>query len=349
MRRNLKLSIITVITILTALVFSSCQEQNQSVTKSTINPVSSAKFDPNKPHPVLVFDSNTLDFGKVGLGTVTAKELKFHNAGKSTLKITEVTQCCGFVIKMDKEQYEPNETGILNVEFHATNTAGVVERKPIVISNDPKNPKITLTVKAEMIPKVDWEPKTIKLFLNEANAACPKLTIKSLDGQAFAVIGIRSKGNCITADYNPQLKKVEHVLDLKVDLEKIPKELYGDIDVLSNHPEGNIITVPFEVVPKFSFNPNILIIYKVKANVPQKEKVKLMNNYKENTGIESTSSKENNIKLIDYVTIKDGYELNLEITPPKNSKKELRFTDILYMKMKDGEQLALTCIGYYED
>jgi hypothetical protein len=349
MRRNLRFSVIAIITIIAVLMFSGCQEQTQTVKQTTIKPVPGEKYAPNKPHPVLIFDSNSLDFGKVGLGTVTAKELKFHNAGKSTLKISEVTQCCGFVIKMDKEQYEPNDTGILNIEFHATNTPGVVERKPVVISNDPKNPKITLIVKAEMIQKVEWEPKTLKLFLNEANAACPKLNIKSIDGQAFAVIGIRSTGNCITADYNPQLKQIEHTLDLKVNIEKLPKELYGKVEVLLNHPEGNLADVSFDVVPKFSFNPNIMIIYKVKANIPQKEKVKLINNYKENIGIESTSSKENNLKLIDYVTIKDGYELNLEITPPKNNNKELRFTDILYVNMKDGTQLALTCIGYYAD
>ncbi len=347
MRRNFLFIIIEIITVLAVFVFSGCQKVNQSGTQTIIKPAPAAKFDPNKPHPTLVFDSNSLDLGKVGLKTVTTKEMKFRNTGKSTLKISEVTQCCGFVVKMDKQQYEPGDTGTLSIEFHASNTAGIIERKPIVISNDPINPKITLTVKAEIIQKVVWEPGNIKLFLNEENAACPKLTLKSIDGQTFAVIGIRSTGNCITAEYNPQLKQSEHVLDLKVNKEKLPKELYGVIEVLLNHPEGELADVSFEVVPKFTFSESPLVKY-VKANESIKVKVRLLNNYKENTEIESTSSKEHTVKLIDYATINDGYELNLEITPPKPKNKELRFTDIFYINMKDSEQLALTCIEYYE-
>jgi hypothetical protein len=346
MRQNLLFIIVTIITVLVVFVFGGCQEHNKPGTQTIIKPA--AKFDPNIPHPTLIFDTNSLDFGKVGPGTVTAKELKFHNTGKTTLKISEVTQCCGFVIKMDKEQYEPGDTGILSMEFHASRAIGVIERKPIVISNDPINSKITLSVKAEIIPKIAWQPENIKLFLNEANAACPKLTIKSLDGQPFAVIGIRSTGNCITADFDPQLKLTEHVLDLKVNKEKLPEERYGELDVLLNHPEGDQATVSFEVVPKFNLSPKPLWITDVKAGKPTQEKVRLINNYNEKIEIASTSSKENTVKMIDCVTIKDGYELTLEITPPKNNNKELRFTDIFYINMKDGEQLALTCMGYYE-
>ena len=52
--------------------------------------------------------------------------------------------------------------------------------------------------------------------------------------------------------------------------------------------------------------------------------------------------------MIDYNKINDDYEINVEIIPPPATKGELRFNDIFYINLDDGEQLALNCMGYYK-
>ncbi|MBN1974711.1 MAG: DUF1573 domain-containing protein [Sedimentisphaerales bacterium] len=322
------------------LIFSGCQEQ----TAKTPEVLS----EPNALSPRIQFEETKLDFGQVGPKAINTKELKFKNAGQGILKIIEIVQCCGVFAESDKKEYEPGETGILKVEFHASGVIGIIEKEPIIYSNDPVNRKITLSVKAEIMQKVVWEPENIKLYLNEENAACPKLTIKSVDGQEFAITGIRSTGNCITADYNRAVKKTEHVLDLKVNVEKLPEQLYGEINISMNHPQGESAAIPFNVVPKYKITPNVIILNNLIMNESKKEEITIISNYKEDFEIESSSSENKTIKMIDFNKIENGYKLNIEIIPPPITKGELRFNDIFKINLKGGEQLALTCVGYYK-
>jgi hypothetical protein len=343
-----------IITGFAALVFSGCQEQSQVSQRSqkvTVGAVrestSEAGTNPNMPPPAIQFDETVADFGQVGPGTLSTKELKFTNTGKGVLNIDQISQCCGVFAETDKKEYSAGETGVLTIELHASGDIGIFERNPIVYNNDPNNRQLTLTVKAEIVQKVVWEPESFKLFRNVENAGCPKLTIKSIDGQEFAITGIRSTGNCITADYNPTIKKTEHVLDLKVNMDKLTDQMYGELNVLMNHPQGDLATIYFNVVPKYSLSPRQLVVFRMKENVPQTETIKIINNYKQEDDIESTSSKENTIKLIDYKKTEEGYELNIEIIPPSTTKGNPRFSDIFYINLKSGEQLALTFLGYY--
>ncbi len=347
MRQNNLLTIIFIITGSALIVFSGCREQSQveqTNTNGTITPA--VTKDTNVP--TILFEEKSIDFGKVGPTTISTKEFKFHNTGKGILKISDISQCCGIVAKVDKDEYKPGETGVLLIEYHASGAIGVLERKPIVFSNDPVHPQVELYVRAEIVQKVFWDPERIKLFINEENAGCPKLKIWSDDGQAFAITGIRSTGDCITADFDPTSKKTEHVLDLKVNKDKLPENMYGELDVSMNHPQGDIATILFDVVPKYSLSPMPLYVFHLKENKPSNETIKIINNYKGEIEIDSLSSKNNTIKMVDYKKTGDDYEVNLEITPPAKSKGEMRFTDIIYINLKGGEQLALNFIGYYD-
>ena len=132
-------------------------------------------------------------------------------------------------------------------------------------------------------------------------------------------------------------------------MDKLPEQLYGEIVVTMNHPEGNIATIFFDVVPRYTLSPKPLYLYRMKPGEPQKATIKIINNYKNDIQIESTSSKENTMKLINQK--KDGFdfELEVEMTPPPIRDGAIRFNDIFYINLENGEQLALKCTGYYAD
>jgi hypothetical protein len=352
MRKNRLLTIMLVITGSVALVFSGCQKQSQITQES--GAIGTVRESIPEVEPILAgppaaieFEETIADFGQVGPRTISSKELKFRNTGEGVLKIEQISQCCGVFAKADKEEYSAGETGIVTIELHASGNIGLFERNPIVYNNDPNNKTVMLTVKAEIVQKVVWEPESFKLFRNVENGGCPKLTIKSVDGQEFAITGIRSTGDCITADYNPTIKKTEHVLDLKVNMEKLTDQMYGELNISMNHPQGDLATIFFDVVPKYSLSPKQLVVFRMKENVPQTQTIKIIDNYKQEDEIEDTSSRDNTIKLIDYKKTEEGYELNIEVTPPPTPQGEQRFSDIFYINLKSGEQLALTFHGYY--
>ena len=318
-----------------------------SDTNKKIPLVSDTNSIKNTLPPKIVFDETLVDFGKAGPNTKLKKELKFHNAGKGVLQIYEITQCCGVFAYVDKDQYEPGEDGILTFDFTPPGVIGLFERNPTVISNDPINPELVLDLKVDIIQIVVWDPVNIKLFVDEENGACPQLKIHSIDNKAFAITGLRSTGNCITADYNPLDKKTEHILDLKVNMEKIPESLAGTIDIMMDHPNGNIASIPFNVIPKYEFSPKPVYEFDMKENQPRVITIKLINNYKKDISIVSTSSREKTIELVDYKKTGDDYEINIKITPPPQKNGELRFNDMFYVDLSDGEQLALSCMEYY--
>lgn len=348
-RNHIILILLTVLSIL--FMNSGCREQAKVGEELKPIPTGDKElttlvYDPNQPSPKMKFEKVTLDFGKVGPGTKSTDEFKFTNSGNEVLKITKVGQCCGVVTKLDKREYAPGEDGVLNITYNASVQIGKVMRQLVVHSNDKASPSTRLTIKAEIVAKIACEPDKLKLFFDEENAGCGKLTISSLDGQPFAITAMRSTGNCITADFDPSVKATKFTLDLKVDMEKLDKNQKGSIDFNLTHPQGKIAYVRFDVVPKYTINPQILIVFNAEPKKPIRRKLWIFNNYDEDFEIESTSSKGNTIKVTNQSKVSRGYQFEVEIIPPEQNN-QLRFTDVLNIDIKGGEKKAITCNGYY--
>jgi hypothetical protein len=216
-----------------------------------------------------------------------------------------------------------------------------------ILSNDPINPDVKLTLKAKVVAKVTWEPERLKLFLDEENASCPKLTIKSLDGQKFAITSIKSTGDCITSEFDPNNEAAQFDIELKVDKEKLAKNLKGRIYIRMTHPEGKLATILFDVLPKFTVSPPLIIVFNAEPQKPIIREVKILNNYKEDFDIGSSSSKNNTIKILNKKEITNGYELEVEIMPPPHDESQLKFSDVFSMNINNGGKLVVTCNGYY--
>lgn len=352
MRR--KYTILYLLTIVSALFLNSgCQ--NQTKTEEGLEPIpawdeeiAASIPDSNQPTGMIKFEDVVLDFGEVGPGTKSNEEFKFANIGEGTLRITKVSQCCGVVTTLEKKEYAPGESGVLKVTYNAPPQSGPQMRQMVVSSNDKTNPSVRLTIRAKIVPKIACKPEMLKLSLDAENAGCDTLTISSLDSQPFAITGFRSTAGCITADYDPAVKATEFVLDLKVDMEKIQKNLKGSIDIALTHPEGNLAYVRFDVTPAFTVTPPLLIVFNAEPQKPIVRKVWIFNNYKKDFEIDSTSSRENTIKVINQSKVENGYQFEIEITPPPPAQeKQFRFTDAFNIDIKGGEKQVVTCNGYY--
>jgi len=325
------------------LLHSGCKKPYQK-------PVESLKSQADsKALPATIkFEETSIDFGKIGPATKHNKDLKFQNTGQGPL-IIEVIACCGTVAETDKKEYKPGETGILKIQYQAANEVGISNKELKIYSNDKENPKIIISLTADVIQKVLWEPEQIKLLLDVENAACPKISIKCIDGQEFAITGIISTGNCMSADYNPTIKKTEHILDLKVDTEKLSDHRDGKIVISMNHPEGTIATIYFKVVQKYEVIPNTITFDNLSGNESLKKTIKVFSNYHKDFEIESTSSEKNTVKLVGSKKIDNGYELDIEIVQPPEIENDKRIIDTFYINIKDEKQLTLKCYEYYKN
>jgi hypothetical protein len=323
-----------------------CQEQAKEALITQEKP--QAATEPDKPSPEITFESEVLDFGEVGPTKKQTGKIKFTNTGDAVLKITKVARCCGVVTRLGKMEYEPGESGELEVEWNSGSRPSTMRRKLVIHSNDPETPQATINIKAKVVLQVDWEPKSLRLFLDEENARCPKITINSIDKQPFSILQFKSTANCITADYDSSVEATKFILDPKVNIDAMPKNFKGRININLTHPEGKTATILFSVLPEYSVRPSMVILWNSEPEKPVVRKVDLLNNYRKDFEIESITSKRNiiGVKVLEQRKITHGYQLNVELTPPAVESTK-GFTDELSVNIKDGEKLTVRCTGRY--
>ncbi|MEJ2703356.1 MAG: DUF1573 domain-containing protein [Sedimentisphaerales bacterium] len=335
------------------LVFAGCQQKSQTAQKSLTPsepPMVEIKAPP-KPKgasPKIVFQKELLDFGQVGPNVKKTGEIRFSNAGGAPLKILKVPSCCGVHATLSKMEYAPGESGAIHVEWTSGTRPSVFTRTMVVHSNDKTNPAVTLTVRAEIVQRVACTPERLKLVFDEENAGCPEITLHSLNNEPFSIVGFQSTADCITADFDPSVEATKFVLLPKVNEEKLQKNLKGRINIALTHPEDNMVTILFDVLPRFRLSPPLIIIFNAEPQTPTEKKISVLNNYGKDFEIESVSSQQGTIgvKVLDKTKITKGYQLDLEITPPV-AGDGIKFSDRFMISLKDGQTLSIPCNGYF--
>ena len=322
------------------LLQSGCQEQNK-LEKAGI------KLRSDKAGPKITFEKLDHDFGQIG--TTSQKkvaEFKFTNTGNGFLKITEVERCCNVTTKLDKTEYAPGESGLLKIEYQSNQKPGQDSKTVYVRSNDKTQPRLALTIQAEVVSKVSYSPKRLRLFLEEGNAGCPKIVLSSIDNQPFSITKFTSTGESITADVDGSVEATKFVLSPKVNMEKLNENPKGRINISLTHPEEKAVAIIFDMLPKYSISPSLMILTNAVPKKPIVRKVSVLNNYGGAFEIESFSSQNNMVKILRQETISSGYQLDVEITPPPSDGKYI-FSEAFMIRIKGGDELLVTCQGFY--
>jgi hypothetical protein len=321
--------------------FDQIQRSNRTTITPTQRPL-------QRRSPKIEFEKLEYDFGNIGPGTNNLCEFKFTNTGKSTLKIGEITKTCGCTpFSLAKKEYAPGESGTLKVNYFSDQIRGQTTKRLVIHSNDRTNPEITLSVKANVMTQVANEPKTLNLLLKQENANCPELTLTSMDGQPFSITSFKSTANCITADFNPSEKASKFVLQPKVNMEILEKTLNGRIDIGLTHPECKTVTVGITTLPEFKIIPRSIVVRGMATQEPIVKKLKILNNYKEDFELESVTSRNSAVKVLSNSIINNGYELQLQITPPASKDAKRIFNETFFVKTKEGQKIEIPCNVYY--
>jgi hypothetical protein len=334
-----------------------CQEQNIPVRELSVEPKVAEADSPEKTEdqpqsadaaPIITFENKIADFGNVGVtSSKKVAEFKFTNTGNGLLKIKEVEKCCGVVTKLDKEEFSPGESGVVKAEFQTFQKPGLYMKNIYVNSNDKTQSRLALTIKATVVSKVSYSPKRLRLFLEEDNAGCPKIVLNSLDNQPFSITSFTSTGESIAADIDSSVEATKFVLSPVVDIEKLNNNPKGRINISMTHPEEKTAHITFDMLPKFTTSPPLIIAFNAIPGKKIVRKVSVLNNYGGAFEIESVSSPQNSIKILSQEKINAGYQLLLEMTPPASEGKTF-FTDVLIVKIKGGEELQVVCRGFYK-
>jgi hypothetical protein len=250
--------------------------------------------EPQTSGPRIAFEKTVHDFDQVEPGGNYICEFVFANTGGSALKITNVrvsAPCC-MRYNLARKEYAPGEKGILTVNYHVAQRAGSAKHAVFVSSNDKASPKVNLSIKADILMKVAYEPKELKFLLKDEEISCPEIILTSIDGKPFAVKSFRSPDNCITASFDSSKEATKVTLQPKVDVEKLKRASDGSIRIRITHPQWDMVIIPFSVLPEFQITPPSILALNAEPQKPLTREIWVLNNYGEDFEVESTSSKE---------------------------------------------------------
>jgi len=296
--------------------------------------------------PKISFEKVVHDFGELGPDASKTTEFKFTNSGYGFLKI-RVVACCGVSAEPNKKLYWPGESGTVKIDYRPRISLGSETKSLQVLSNDKENPEIELTVKAEIVSKVSWEPTSFKLLFAGENTSCPKIKIRSLDNQPFSITSFKSTLNCITADIDSSVKTTEFVLEPKVNTEKMRENMRGYIHINLTHPEWKTARIAFDVMTRFTIEPPQIMVLNAEPKEPIKKYVWIHSIFGTDFEIESVSSQNNFVKLLRQRKVDHDHQFELEITPPEIKGERQVFTDVIYVKIIGGEKIEIPCHGLY--
>jgi hypothetical protein len=134
------------------LVFCSCNNSSDGRLPSNVvtNP-NTASGNKETNLPVIEFEKDIHDFGKVIQGEKVSFGFKFKNTGKADLVIAQVNTTCGCTVpKYPKIPIKPGEENVITVMFDSEGKKGV-QNKPITVVTNCQPPNAVIRIKAMVI------------------------------------------------------------------------------------------------------------------------------------------------------------------------------------------------------
>jgi uncharacterized cupredoxin-like copper-binding protein len=119
-------------TIVAGLLFTSCNQSGQSATAAVADTGNVSATNA----PVMKFEKDTYDFGKIKQGEKVTHAFKFTNTGKSPLIIKDAIATCGCTKpEWPKTPVQPGAEGEIKVTFDSATKMGLQDKQITVTAN----------------------------------------------------------------------------------------------------------------------------------------------------------------------------------------------------------------------
>ena len=149
----MKLPHILIATFITASLVCCKGNKDSGVPENAINPdvmnnpASASGTNDKTKVPVLEFETETHDFGRITEGEKIQYAFKFKNVGTGDLVIRSANGSCGCTVpEWPHEPVPPGGTGVINITFDSSGKHGMQHKTVTLISNTvPANTVLNIT------------------------------------------------------------------------------------------------------------------------------------------------------------------------------------------------------------
>jgi len=120
-----------ILSLIAAGLLMACNQPAQTTTHAGTTTTASAANA-----PVMKFEFDSHDFGKIKQGDKVSYQFKFTNTGKSPLIITNAVASCGCTTPdWPKAPLQPGQSGKIDVTFNSANKSGLQDKLITITAN----------------------------------------------------------------------------------------------------------------------------------------------------------------------------------------------------------------------
>ena len=172
--------------------------------------------------PKLQFEQTVYDFGKTSQVENVSGTFKYKNVGDAVLKLEAPKPSCGCTIAgLKPDTLNPGETGELAFTFNLGRSRAVMEKRIAVRSNDPQNPEVSLSIKADYTPLYDITPMTLAPTLAfGVNETEQFATVTRTDGKPLGTLRLAPSKPWIVAKIEPSAKADASTARIRVTVQR---------------------------------------------------------------------------------------------------------------------------------
>ncbi len=123
-----------------------------------------ARADEKVGTPKISIDPMMKDAGTVAKGDHVEAVFIVKNSGTQDLVISDARPSCGCTVASFDRTIKPGQTGKITAAVDTKNFSGPITKTVSVVSNDPENPQLALTIKAIVKPYVEVAPQEFVRF-----------------------------------------------------------------------------------------------------------------------------------------------------------------------------------------
>lgn len=122
---------------LATLLVAGCQSKKADADVDLIrNPRSAAGYDETEKMPVITFDSDLHDFGRLSAGESISYSFHFRNTGNADLIISGASATCGCTVAdYPKGRVAPGGEGYVTVTFKSAGKSGQQFQEVTIVTN----------------------------------------------------------------------------------------------------------------------------------------------------------------------------------------------------------------------
>lgn len=220
--------------------------------------------------PIMVFEEQNYDFGKIYIGDIVKHGFKFKNHGYGELIINNVKSSCGCTAALvSKSNLLKDEEGEVQIKFNPGRYVGKVTKSVTVNSNDQQKPSFKLTITGEVIEEVSVNPKHINFGIIRKGDSCTRtIEIKTIPELKTLIKKVESPNPYITI---MQIKsKVNSSYNYQITICKYDYigKFNGMVFVYTSSSKQERIDIPFsgEVIGDVTVYPEIISFGSIKKN-----------------------------------------------------------------------------------